>query len=85
MDDIKLVREELRCTSVQHVIRKHKDESFFRFDKDKKKKQDSKTQEKMIARTKHGSIIEKQETKEQKDHNRYKTEDQCGDIVDIEA
>ncbi|TVM00209.1 MAG: hypothetical protein CV087_14675 [Candidatus Brocadia sp. WS118] len=87
MDDIKLVREEgpLRCTSVQHVVRKHKGESFFKFDKDKKEKQDRKAQGKMVAHIKHESTIDKQETKEQKDHNIYKTEDQCGDIIDIEA
>lgn len=39
----------------------------------------------MIAHTKHRTINEQQETKEQKDHNIDKTEDQCGDIVDIEV
>lgn len=87
MDDIKLVREDypLWRTSVQQVMRKHKDESFFKFDKDKKERQDRKAREDMIAHTKHRTINEQQETKEQKDHNIDKTEEQCGDIVDIEV
>ena len=86
MDDIKLSGEDhpLLCTSVQHIVDEHKDKSSFEFDKNKKKKKDGKIREKMVAHTKHESIIDKQETEEKRPRI-YESEDQCGNIVDVEA
>ena len=84
MNDIKLRQEEhsFWCTSVQNVVNDRKQDSNYKFGR---KKKDQKTREKAVVDTDHESIIYKHETDEEERRKKHESENQCGNIIDIEA
>jgi len=50
----------------------------------KREKKDRKAQEEAVADTDHESILNKHEREEER-HNKHESENQCGNIIDVEA
>lgn len=87
MDDIKLRQEDhsFWCTSVQNIVNDRKQDSNYGFGEKKRKKKDHKTREKTVVDTDNESIIYKHETEEEEHRKKHGSENQCGNIIDIEA
>ncbi|MBE7444472.1 MAG: hypothetical protein HS132_19400 [Planctomycetia bacterium] len=87
MEEIERIQgdQSFRCVSVKHVVNERKHDASYDFGKNKKGKKDEKTQEKQVIDTDQETTAGLQGT-EQKEHDKLPPEEnQCGNIIDIEA
>ncbi|MBM2835448.1 MAG: hypothetical protein HW406_2609 [Candidatus Brocadiaceae bacterium] len=87
MEDIERIQGEqpFRCASVKHVVNERKQDGSHDFSKNKKGKKDERTQERPFIHTDQETTVDSQGT-EQKEHDKQPPEEnQCGNIIDIEA
>lgn len=84
MDDMKLRQEDhvFPCTSVQHIVKERKQDSHLVFGEEKRKKKDNMTRKKVVIDKACESIMNKHEEERDK---KCGSENQCGNIIDIEV
>ncbi len=86
-DNIKRIREELpfTCTPVGQVVSERKQDGHHEFDKKKKGKKDMKAQERQTVSANRETTSDAHEGAQDEHKKILAKENQCGNIVDIEA
>lgn len=86
MEDMEGIRGDhpFQCASVKHVVSESKQGGCVKFSKKKEKKGDD-TQEKRVAHIDQETSNGEQETEQNEHSKTHARENQCGNIIDIEA
>jgi len=86
-DSIERIQKDmpLRCASVEHVFNERKQDGSYDFGKNKKGKKDEKTQERLVIHTAQETTVDSQGTEQKKHDKMPPEENQCGNIIDVEA
>lgn len=86
-ENIEWIREEMpfKCSSVKQVVHEKKQDGCYEFGKNKKGKKDKKTQEKQSVSTNQKTAVGTGGTGQGGHDKMPDEENQCGNIIDIEA
>lgn len=86
-DSIERIQEEppFKCASVKQVVNEKKQDGCYEFGKNKKGKEDEKTQLRQPVPADREAAVDTQGTEQGENEKTLVKENQCGNIIDIEV